>query len=103
MLRVSRRSFSRETWRTSLDTAGRSPVILCEVHTWARDRARDPRQGGEWHMRLDRRQALVLLGSGAASRAGRAEAKSGVSFQHGVASGDPLQDRVMLWTRITAR
>src|SRR5512138_2612341 len=23
-------------------------------------------------------------------------------FQHGVASGDPLQDRVILWTRITA-
>ncbi|MBI3739927.1 MAG: PhoD-like phosphatase N-terminal domain-containing protein, partial [Chloroflexi bacterium] len=22
-------------------------------------------------------------------------------FQHGVASGDPLQDRVILWTRLT--
>jgi alkaline phosphatase D len=22
-------------------------------------------------------------------------------FQHGVASGDPLQDRIILWTRIT--
>jgi alkaline phosphatase D len=22
-------------------------------------------------------------------------------FQHGVASGDPMSDRVMLWTRIT--
>lgn len=26
---------------------------------------------------------------------------SGFPFQHGVASGDPLQDRVILWTRIT--
>ncbi len=25
------------------------------------------------------------------------------SFQHGVASGDPLQDRVILWTRVTPR
>ena len=24
-----------------------------------------------------------------------------VAFEHGVASGDPLQDRVILWTRIT--
>lgn len=24
-----------------------------------------------------------------------------VSFDHGVASGDPLHDRVILWTRIT--
>jgi alkaline phosphatase D len=23
-------------------------------------------------------------------------------FQHGVASGDPLQDRVILWTRVTS-
>ncbi len=27
----------------------------------------------------------------------------GISFQHGVASGDPLQDRVILWTRVTPR
>jgi alkaline phosphatase D len=26
-----------------------------------------------------------------------------VSFQHGVASGDPLSDRVILWTRVTPR
>ena len=24
-----------------------------------------------------------------------------VNFEHGVASGDPLQDRVILWTRLT--
>lgn len=26
---------------------------------------------------------------------------AGQQFQHGVASGDPLGDRVMLWTRVT--
>src|SRR5687768_4792454 len=28
-------------------------------------------------------------------------ARHGESFQHGVASGDPLQDRVILWSRVT--
>ena len=54
-------------------------------------------------MRIDRRRALALLGLGAAAPATRAAARSAVSFEHGVASGDPLQDRVMLWTRITTR
>ena len=54
-------------------------------------------------MQVDRRQALVLLGLGAGAPAVEAQAKGAVSFQHGVASGDPLQDRVMLWTRITTR
>jgi alkaline phosphatase D len=54
-------------------------------------------------MRIDRRRALALLGLGAAAPATRADARSAVSFEHGVASGDPLQDRVMLWTRITTR
>ncbi len=53
-------------------------------------------------MRIDRRGLLALLGLGAAAAAGRARARGTPSFQHGVASGDPLQDRVMLWTRITA-
>ena len=54
-------------------------------------------------MRLNRRRALALLGLGAAAPAGRAAAKAGTeaSFRHGVGSGDPLQDRVILWTRIT--
>ncbi len=51
-------------------------------------------------MRVNRRKALALLGLGAAP-AGRAQAQSGVTFRHGVASGDPLQDRVILWTRVT--
>jgi alkaline phosphatase D len=54
-------------------------------------------------MRLDRRRALVLLGLGAAASGAEAREKRAVSFQHGVASGDPLQDRVLLWTRITTR
>ena len=29
------------------------------------------------------------------------EAVRGLAFEHGVASGDPLSDRVLLWTRIT--
>ncbi len=54
-------------------------------------------------MQVDRRRALVLMGLGVAAPAGKARAWGGVSFQHGVASGDPLQDRVILWTRITTR
>jgi alkaline phosphatase D len=48
--------------------------------------------------------ALVgATGLGAAScssTAGRVE-QGAVAFQHGVASGDPLGDRVILWTRVT--
>ncbi|HEY3950502.1 alkaline phosphatase D family protein [Phenylobacterium sp.] len=54
-------------------------------------------------MRVDRRKALALLGLGAASSPRAANARDKVSFQHGVASGDPLQDRVLIWTRITPR
>jgi alkaline phosphatase D len=50
-------------------------------------------------MRIDRRRALALLGLGAATPA--VAQGSSVSFRHGVASGDPKQDRVVLWTRIT--
>jgi alkaline phosphatase D len=52
-------------------------------------------------MRIDRRRALALLGLGAAAPATRVAARDGLAFRHGVASGDPLQDRVILWTRIT--
>ena len=55
--------------------------------------------------RVHRRGLLALLGMGAAAPAAgaatRAAAKEAVSFRHGVASGDPLQDRVLLWTRIS--
>lgn len=55
-------------------------------------------------MRIDRRRALALLGLGAATSPAMAAElyKGGVDFNHGVASGDPLSDRVILWTRITA-
>ncbi|MET3527058.1 alkaline phosphatase D family protein [Phenylobacterium koreense] len=55
-------------------------------------------------MRVDRRRALALLGMGAATPAvaqAPARYSSAVRFDHGVASGDPLADRVILWTRIT--
>ncbi|WP_309645602.1 alkaline phosphatase D family protein [Phenylobacterium sp.] len=54
-------------------------------------------------MRIDRRRALALLGFGAAATPVVArDAYSGaVTFNHGVASGDPLADRVILWTRVT--
>lgn len=54
-------------------------------------------------MKIDRRKALALLGLGAATpAAAQSSAMAGkVAFKHGVASGDPKQDRVVLWTRIT--
>ncbi len=39
-----------------------------------------------------------LLGNGGSAGTGGSTA---ASFQHGVASGDPLADRVILWTRVT--
>ncbi len=54
---------------------------------------------------VDRRSAIAGLGvgvAGAAARSGRAASPAaGASFSHGVASGDPLADRVVLWTRLT--
>ena len=52
-------------------------------------------------MRIDRRGVLALLGLGAVVPATRAAAAGPPSFRHGVASGDPLADRVILWTRIS--
>jgi alkaline phosphatase D len=54
-------------------------------------------------MKIDRRRMLALLGLGAASpvAAQPTTPTRAATFQHGVASGDPLQDRVVLWTRIT--
>jgi len=48
--------------------------------------------------------AAVALASAAALPLGaiaRATREGSPLFQHGVASGDPLQDRVILWTRVT--
>ncbi|MBU2136697.1 MAG: alkaline phosphatase D family protein [Alphaproteobacteria bacterium] len=57
-------------------------------------------------MKIDRRRALALLGIGAAAplTAHAQSAHTGeVAFEHGVASGDPLADAVVLWTRITPK
>ncbi|MBK8630021.1 MAG: alkaline phosphatase D family protein [Sphingomonadales bacterium] len=54
-------------------------------------------------MKLDRREAIFTVGGAllaAASGAATGKAPS-AGFLHGVASGDPLQDRVILWTRVT--
>ena len=60
-------------------------------------------------MTIDRRRALALFGLGGAGAASQAMAatpgglyQGRVAFKHGVASGDPLHDRVVLWTRATA-
>ena len=57
-------------------------------------------------MKIDRRGLLALLGSGAATPVAAAAPKTfdgEVAFAHGLASGDPLSDRVILWTRVTAK
>ncbi|CAN5279693.1 alkaline phosphatase [soil metagenome] len=60
-------------------------------------------------MNIDRRSVLALFGMGGAGAAGEAMAAAPkglhagpARFDHGVASGDPLSDRVILWTRVTA-
>jgi alkaline phosphatase D len=56
-------------------------------------------------MTINRRKALTLLGLGAASpvlSAGTASAHEAKAvFAHGVASGDPLADRLIIWTRVS--
>ena len=54
-------------------------------------------------MSVTRRQFGGLLGASIGSIALRgyaAQGKENVHFSHGVASGDPLQNRVILWTRV---
>ena len=55
-------------------------------------------------MTINRRAALAFLGLGATTPVlaqGPVPYQGAVAFQHGVASGDPLADRVILWTRVT--
>ena len=55
-------------------------------------------------MKLNRRHALGLIGAGANAVAAPAMAADGQGdFRHGVASGDPLADRVIIWTRVTPK
>lgn len=55
--------------------------------------------------KLTRRGALAALGLGAASACSpEVEAppyEGGIAFSHGVASGDPGSDRLLIWTRVT--
>lgn len=46
---------------------------------------------------------VVLAGAGCAPGGGPDEADAPSRFRHGVASGDPWADRVILWTRVTPR
>ncbi len=53
---------------------------------------------------INRRDLLksgVVASAGLALGAASAAAKTASPFHHGVASGDPLDDRVILWTRLT--
>ena len=55
-------------------------------------------------MSINRRSALALFGAGGLAATATdvvAEGARPVRFDHGVASGDPTADRVILWTRIT--
>ncbi|CAN5681750.1 alkaline phosphatase [soil metagenome] len=55
-------------------------------------------------MIINRRSALAFLGLGLATPVlaqGPVRYAGAVAFKHGVASGDPLADRAILWTRIT--
>lgn len=56
-------------------------------------------------MKIDRRSLLGLFGAGTASCATTPDLVSAaavdVRFDHGVASGDPASDSVVLWTRVT--
>jgi alkaline phosphatase D len=56
-------------------------------------------------MRISRRHFLVSTAAAGATPFVRLEAQTSTSrrvFRHGVASGDPLTDGVILWTRVTA-
>ncbi|WP_421934214.1 alkaline phosphatase D family protein [Phenylobacterium sp.] len=55
-------------------------------------------------MTINRRAALAFLGLGMATPVlaqAPARYSGAVAFRHGVASGDPLADRIILWTRIS--
>jgi alkaline phosphatase D len=54
-------------------------------------------------MTFDRRQALALMSAAAAGAPAVVEAKPILkpAFAHGVASGDPLADRLVIWTRVS--
>lgn len=50
----------------------------------------------------NRRTALKIIGSGVAAAPLMAQAAAQAQFDCGVASGDPTQDSVIIWTRLGA-
>lgn len=52
-------------------------------------------------MRMNRRGLLGLLGAGVVPAVTAHAAEGAIAFRHGVASGDPHADSVVLWTRVT--
>ena len=53
-------------------------------------------------MRIDRRQALGLIGAGAATPGCATPGPvPAVAFRHGVAAGDPTREGAVLWTRVS--
>ena len=82
---------------TCFDCSGEATARTCSP--WVRDVHESPRVRG-----VSRRLVLKGLAGTAASASMRGYAgESGiVTFTHGVASGDPSHDRVILWTRALA-
>jgi alkaline phosphatase D len=58
-------------------------------------------QGRRTFIRQMAASTALLTVAGCTSTAGSVGDSSAAGFRHGVASGDPLSDRVILWTRIT--
>ena len=53
-------------------------------------------------MHINRRKALALFGLGVAGPAmASSPGRMAIAFAHGVASGDPLSDRVVIWSRVS--
>src|SRR5437016_1836229 len=85
-------------------TRVRRDRTLCELFTLV-DAPGGYRLVGICAMSLNRRNLLRAAGAGAAAGPlvlAATAADAGTSpFRHGVASGDPLPDSVLLWTRVT--
>ena len=94
------------------DGAGTGAASAASV---ARCRGRDKRRGPSISATIGAKHAPFRGGSSSAARwaslaawpalawAARQATDPGRLFRHGVASGDPLTDRVILWTRVTPR
>jgi alkaline phosphatase D len=68
---------------------------------WLPDRTTLPSLSRRTLLKSSAALAGVGLGVAAAGNAGAAPGAGVIGFAHGVASGDPLPDRVIIWTRVT--